>query len=327
MQLKQSTAATITVGPILDSTGVEYTGAVIGDLSIRKHDGSVAAMAAAATLTHSANGVYTLVLTTGNTDTLGRVQVHCNKSTYQMPIIDGDVVHANVYDAVHGSVALATATNITGGVITTVTDLTNLPTIPMNWLTADGISLGALDGKGDWNIGKTGYSLTQAFPTNFASMSITAGGIVKSDLDTIKTQTVTCGAGVTVLASVGTAATSTAQTGDNFARIGAAGAGLTDLGGMSTTMKGQVLVEASGALVTYDGFVAADYNALADAVLNRGASNVESTADKHSLGAVIMLSTNASHDGATMTAKKPSNDTTFNTYTLVVTSNHITGVS
>lgn len=30
----------------------------------------------------------------------------------------------------------------------------------------------SLDGKGDWNIGKTGYSLTQVFPTNFADLSI-----------------------------------------------------------------------------------------------------------------------------------------------------------
>lgn len=43
----------------------------------------------------------------------------------------------------------------------------------------------------------------------------------KVDLETIKTQSVTCAAGVTVLASVGTAATSTAQTGDAFARLGA----------------------------------------------------------------------------------------------------------
>ena len=45
-----------------------------------------------------------------------------------------------------------------------------------------------------------------------------AGGSAKLavDVDTIKTQTVTCAAPVTVLASVGTAATSTAQTGDSF---------------------------------------------------------------------------------------------------------------
>lgn len=46
-----------------------------------------------------------------------------------------------------------------------------------------------------------------------------AGGTtkLKVDVETIKTQAVTCGAGVTVLASVGTAATSTAQTGDTYA--------------------------------------------------------------------------------------------------------------
>lgn len=39
------------------------------------------------------------------------------------------------------------------------------------------------------------------------------------------------------------------QTGDNYARIGAAGASLTDLGGMSTTMKAQVQTEAEEAIV------------------------------------------------------------------------------
>jgi len=68
---------------------------------------------------------------------------------------------------------LATPTNITAGTITTTTNLTNLPTIPANWLTAAGIAASALDGKGDWNIGKTGYALTQTFPSNFADMSIT----------------------------------------------------------------------------------------------------------------------------------------------------------
>jgi len=44
-----------------------------------------------------------------------------------------------------------------------------------------------------------------------------ANGNCRSNIDTIKTQAVTCSAGVTVLASVGTAATSTAQTGDSYA--------------------------------------------------------------------------------------------------------------
>jgi hypothetical protein len=60
------------------------------------------------------------------------------------------------------------ATNKVQGVVlvdtttttTTATNLTNLPAITANWLTAAGISAGALDGKGNWNIGKTGYTLT-----------------------------------------------------------------------------------------------------------------------------------------------------------------------
>lgn len=64
-----------------------------------------------------------------------------------------------------GLVTLAGVTH-TGAVIptvtttTTATNLTNLPSIPANWLTAAGIAASALNGKGDWNVGKTGYSLT-----------------------------------------------------------------------------------------------------------------------------------------------------------------------
>ena len=99
MWAKQSTAATLIVGPILDSTGAEYTSAVIGDLSISKNGGTLTALAAAATLTHIANGQYTLVMTTGNLDTLGRLQITCNKSTYQMPPIGLNIVPAMVFDS------------------------------------------------------------------------------------------------------------------------------------------------------------------------------------------------------------------------------------
>ena len=99
MWAKQSTAATLIIGPILDSTGAEYTSAVIGDLSISKNGGTLTALAAAATLTHIANGQYTLAMTTGNLDTLGRLQITVNKSTYQMPPIGLLVVPAMVFDS------------------------------------------------------------------------------------------------------------------------------------------------------------------------------------------------------------------------------------
>lgn len=100
MLAKQSTSVTLIVGPILDSTGAEYSGAVIGDLSISKNGGTLTALAAAATLTHVANGQYTLVLTTGNTDTLGVLQITCNKSTYQMRVVERHIVPANIYDSI-----------------------------------------------------------------------------------------------------------------------------------------------------------------------------------------------------------------------------------
>jgi hypothetical protein len=62
--------------------------------------------------------------------------------------------------------------NITG-TITTATNVTTLNGLAANVITAASINANALDGKGDWNIGKTGYSLTQAFPTNFADLAIT----------------------------------------------------------------------------------------------------------------------------------------------------------
>ena len=99
MWAKQSTSATLIVGPCLDSTGAEYAGLIITDLSLSKNGGTLTALAAAATLTHIANGQYTLVMTTGNLDTLGRAQITCNKSTYQMPPIGLLVVPAMVFDS------------------------------------------------------------------------------------------------------------------------------------------------------------------------------------------------------------------------------------
>lgn len=58
--------------------------------------------------------------------------------------------------------AARTLTSLAGLTVDTVTTLTNLPAIPVNWLTAAGIAAGALNGKGDWNIGKNDYALSVA---------------------------------------------------------------------------------------------------------------------------------------------------------------------
>jgi hypothetical protein len=124
MWAKQSTAATLIVGPILDSTGAEFTTAVIGDLSLSKNGDTLTALASAATLTHVANGQYTLVMTTGNLDTLGRAQITCNKATYQMPAVNLMVVPAMVFDSmILGTDVLTADVTQIGGDTQSATDL------------------------------------------------------------------------------------------------------------------------------------------------------------------------------------------------------------
>ena len=96
--LKQSTTDPILVGPVLDSDGDAYTAAVIGDFNITKN-GSTAALAAAATATHSHNGMYLIALTTGNTNTLGRLDVSMNNTSYAMTNHRYEVLSTNQFDA------------------------------------------------------------------------------------------------------------------------------------------------------------------------------------------------------------------------------------
>ena len=97
--LKQSTGASIIVGPVLDATGLEYASALIGDISVSSNGGASSALANTATLVYIANGFYTLTLRTTDTATLGRLDIICNKSTYQMPPVRLEVLQPTVFDA------------------------------------------------------------------------------------------------------------------------------------------------------------------------------------------------------------------------------------
>jgi hypothetical protein len=98
MWLKQSTVFTDRIGPVIDSSGVEYGGLVIGDLS-RTKNGTTTTMAAASAITYDTNGYYSLTTIAGDSDTLGRLVITCNKSTYQMPPRCYMVLTAATYDA------------------------------------------------------------------------------------------------------------------------------------------------------------------------------------------------------------------------------------
>jgi hypothetical protein len=102
------------------------------------------------------------------------------------------VTAASVQGNVTGSVASVTG-NVGGNVVGSVASVTAGVTVSTN-------------------NDKTGYALSQTFPTNFSSLAITSGGIAQADLQTIKTQAVTAAAGVTFPASIASPTNITAGT-------------------------------------------------------------------------------------------------------------------
>jgi len=156
---------------------------------VSKDDGSVTALTdTSATEASSTNaaGYYTFdlsqaetngdkLLFTAKSTTADIVVIAVPAVVYTTPanfaaasISSGGIVQADVQTikaqtvAASGTVTfpaatLASTTNITGGTITTATNLTNLPPIPGNWITAAGIAASALNGKGDWLL-SSGYT-------------------------------------------------------------------------------------------------------------------------------------------------------------------------
>lgn len=209
--LRYATASQeVLLGPFLDSVdgNSQMTALVIANTSLRiwKEGATTEVSKNSGGATHLSNGRYYAVLDATDTDTLGKMEINVHVAGALAVRREFMVLPTVVFDAlvlgtdnldvsavqlagqtvsaaagVTFPSSVASPTNITAGTITTVTttvNLTNLPAIPAGWLTASGIASGALNGKGDWNVGKTGYSLTQGFPTNFSSMSISAGGLV-----------------------------------------------------------------------------------------------------------------------------------------------------
>jgi hypothetical protein len=132
--------------------------------------------------------------------------------------------------------------------IPTVTNLTNavtLPTIPSNWITAAGIAANSFQASKFASDYLT--AVAAAIWNALTSGMSTAGSIGKKLADWV----------------IGTQ--QTADVADLITTVGAAGAGLTDLGGMSTTMKAQVNAEADTALSDYGAAKPGDEMDLIDA--------------------------------------------------------------
>ena len=111
--LRQSTARTILVGPILDSSGAAKTDEVVGNVRATKN-GTVGTLDGSATLTHDHAGKYKLALTANDTDTVGVLQISLTSGTNDMPVVHTNVVEEAIFDAIFAASAAgyATAANV-----------------------------------------------------------------------------------------------------------------------------------------------------------------------------------------------------------------------
>ena len=174
--LKQSTASTVVVGPVLDANGAAVTTAVVGDFGIAKN-GTTATLSGA-TVTHVANGYYTIALTTGNTDTVGRLAIYSGNTSQSMATHHWTVLLASVFDAL-----LTNATNTTGGLATATAAISAFAGA-ISTLTASGVrtELGTELGRIDAAVSSRMATYTQ--PTGFLAAtfpatvsSLTAAGV------------------------------------------------------------------------------------------------------------------------------------------------------
>jgi hypothetical protein len=98
MIIRQSTARTILVGPVLDSTGAAKTDEVVGNIKVTKN-GTVGAADGSATLTHDHAGKYKLALTANDCDTVGVLEISLNSGTNDMPVKACNVIETAIWDA------------------------------------------------------------------------------------------------------------------------------------------------------------------------------------------------------------------------------------
>jgi hypothetical protein len=394
---KQSTVATIRIGPCLDSAGAEYTGLVIGDLTLTKA-GTSAAMAAGATLTHITNGHYSLVTITGNTDTLGTLRIDCNKATYQIPPVEGEVLPATVYDAL-----VTNATNVTGGLVAATaavsaaagyigssgaavngTNANTLSshdpgaTIGTSTLTQSQVTGGAYTVQssscvlGDGRVANldaavtsrmatytqpTGF-LAATFPGTVASTTNITGGTITTvtnltnapsagDLtSTMKTsvENAVWNASMSSHQTAGTMGYAASEIDTIYGTAydgihGAMYANMTYGNGVAfatavstplTAIKAKTDNLPASPAATGDAMAltSGERNSTADAILSRAVSNVESSADSHSLATVILAATEWAIDGTAWHVYRTDGSTLFVDKTLTTnTDGHVTAVT
>jgi hypothetical protein len=148
--IKQSTAITIPFF-VHDANGDAVTGLTDGSFTKRISKGSGAFGAMTVTITELENGWYSIPLTTTHSNTLGLLTiVFTNAGAKQVNLqfrVEAKLVD-DLNDVAATDIVSAGAITTSSGAVSTVTSVTNaitLPTIPTNWLTADGLATDAAE--------------------------------------------------------------------------------------------------------------------------------------------------------------------------------------
>jgi len=295
--LRQSTAVDVILGPFLDSTDGDTDENALtisqADVRLSKNGQNFAQKSDVTACLFDEIGMYNCELDATDTNTIGQLTIVVHETGALSVRQDYQVIEEAAYDAIYAASAdpvtntdlnartLASASyfdpaadavaNVT--LTATVTTLTNLPSIPANWLTAAGINAAALNGKGDWNTTTpptVDAIADQVWDELMAGHVIAdSAGLVQNDWqDGGRLDVILDAASAPTVAQIADAVWDeplVAHTGADAAGlvmnewqnggrldtiidnilvdtgvIGTAGAGLTDVGGLSLTARGQV---------------------------------------------------------------------------------------
>lgn len=203
--LRQSTASQeVTLGPFVDSTDAnsEEVALTIAntDVLLHKHGGTTLPTKNSGGGTHISNGIYYIVLDATDTNTIGNLDIYCHMSGALWVKKACVVLDEAVYDALFGTVALATATNITAAAGIAVSS------IGAGAITAAAIATGAIDA--DALAADAAAEIADAVWDEDATAHQTTGtfgqaiGDPVADTNTIYGAVVTGAAGATVAADI-----------------------------------------------------------------------------------------------------------------------------
>lgn len=199
--LRQSTASQeVLLGPFVDSTdgNTEETALTIAntDIKIWKTGATTLANKNSGGATHISNGEYYAVLDATDTDTIGPMVIRVHVAGALAVRLFCTVLDEAVYDVLFGTVAPATATNITAATGVTLAAVTHTgAVIPV---------VSALTG----HVGQTGDCFTRLGAPAGASVSADIAG-VQSDTNDIQTRIPAVLVGGRMDSSVGAAAADT----------------------------------------------------------------------------------------------------------------------